>query len=107
MSYFDVYRDFGYLIAEAINIDKAKRTVVKLKNSKKNNREEAGSAAGDAMAAAALEQATGIPSVTKISKMRAANKATGRADKRKDTINTIKDAIKAAKENPEDYPSLR
>lgn len=107
MSYFDVYRGFGYLIAEALNISKAKTLIDKLQQSKKNNREAGGIATGDAMEAAAIEQATGIPSVRKVSKMRAANKAASRVSKREDTIKRLKDAIAAARENPEDYPSLR
>ncbi len=107
MSYFDVYRGFGYLIAEALNISRAETLIGKLQTSKKNNRKAGGDAAGDAMEAAALERATGISSVTKISKMRAANKAASRVNKREDTIKRLKDAIEAAKENPENHPSLR
>jgi len=93
--------------SEGINIDKAKKTINKLQQSKNNNLEAGGRATGDAMEAAALEKATGIPSVTKVSKMLAANKTASRVSKREVTIKRLRDAIAAAKKNPEDYPSLR
>ena len=85
-----------------LDVKKAKRVIKALRNSKRNNRDDAANATGDAMAAAGLENATGIPSVTKIAKLKAANMATFRTDKRARTI----DAIKTAMDNAENYPSL-